>query len=373
MAAAFLALLCLAQIASPQEAPPGKPFAVMVGDPAPKLAPARWLKGPAVVSFAPGHTYVIEFWATWCAPCKRSIPHLTELQHRFDGKLSVIGIDVWEPDLESVEPFVQMMGDRMGYSVAIDDVPAAPADCQNESAWSQDHGVVSNGWLEASGWKSEGIPTAFVVDGQGQVAWIGDPQDLDQPLAQIIDGSWPLAREAQSYRARMEHTLLARPIRSRMQEAAGRHDWAAVVQCIDEILGIGGPDFADLAGRKFETLFVELGQRSEACAVGRSALDGIARDNVQALARIGRVIAFSPGEPTADEIALALAATQRADAVAGGENAGVLDTLARIQYLQGDRALAAETERRAIARATEASETKDFEERLKLYAGTPGG
>ena len=109
--------------------PAARPFPLMVGNPAPALAAARWLKGAPVASFEQGHVYVIEFWATWCGPCVRGIPHLTELQERFAGKVQVIGVDVWEPEPAKVEPFVKDMGARMEYSIAVDDVPAAPADC----------------------------------------------------------------------------------------------------------------------------------------------------------------------------------------------------------------------------------------------------
>src|SRR5262245_13836420 len=141
----ILSVLLSAALGSSAQAmqpPPSaaRPFALMVGDPAPVLSVARWIQGNPVARFEPGRAYVVEFWATWCGPCVRGIPHLTELQARFAGKVDVIGVDVWEPDLAKVEPFVRDMGERMAYSVAVDDVPAAPADCDNLSLWSAEHG-----------------------------------------------------------------------------------------------------------------------------------------------------------------------------------------------------------------------------------------
>ncbi len=60
-------------------------------DPAPSLE-LRFVKGkPVTLEEGRGEkVYVVEFWATWCVPCKVSIPHLTKLQERFkdDGRIS---------------------------------------------------------------------------------------------------------------------------------------------------------------------------------------------------------------------------------------------------------------------------------------------
>ena len=53
-----------------------------VGDPAPKLAVKSFVKGEPIKSLEPGKVYVVEFWATWCGPCRVTIPHLTELQKK---------------------------------------------------------------------------------------------------------------------------------------------------------------------------------------------------------------------------------------------------------------------------------------------------
>ncbi len=84
----------------------------MVGDPAPPLRVSVFHKGEPITSFGKGQVYVIDFWATWCGPCKESIPHLTELQKKYGNKVRIVGVSVWEPREKDVEPFVKEWGTR---------------------------------------------------------------------------------------------------------------------------------------------------------------------------------------------------------------------------------------------------------------------
>jgi thiol-disulfide isomerase/thioredoxin len=52
--------------------------------PAPKVS--IWLHGSEVKTFEPMRVYVIEFWATWCGPCRQIMPHLGQLQKEYRDK-----------------------------------------------------------------------------------------------------------------------------------------------------------------------------------------------------------------------------------------------------------------------------------------------
>ena len=192
------------------------PITLKVGDAAPKLSASKWVKGDPVEEFKAGQVYVIDFWATWCGPCKRSIPHVTDIQRKYKGKVTVIGMDVWETNVDGVEPFVQEMGDKMDYTVAIDDVPQG-----------QRQGKSAGAWMRAAG--QRGIPTVFIVDKEGKIAWIGHPMTMDRPLAQIVEGNFDAQKDAEFSKALDE-------LETAQREALKGKDWDKVIELADKLI-----------------------------------------------------------------------------------------------------------------------------------------
>lgn len=153
--------------------------ALLPGDKAPAFTVAKFVKGDELKGFEKGKVYIVECWATWCGPCLQSIPHLTEIQEKHKD-VTVVGIAVSDPDIEKIEEFVTDQGDKMGYTVAWEGKPTkrGPAGMPE----------FSKNWMDAAG--ARGIPHAFIVDGKGEVAWMGHPMAMDKALAKILDGSW---------------------------------------------------------------------------------------------------------------------------------------------------------------------------------------
>lgn len=138
-----------------------------VGDSAPALDVEHWIKGEPVTSFQPGQCYVVEFWATWCAPCKDSMPHLTKLQKELGDQVVIIGLS--DEKLDVAKKFLDQpkWAERTQYTLGTDPDRS-----------------VHKAYMEAA--KQRGIPTSFLVNGEGKIEWIGHPAGMDRPLKRML-------------------------------------------------------------------------------------------------------------------------------------------------------------------------------------------
>ena len=66
---------------------------------------------------------ILDFWATWCGPCRASMPHLNEMQQRYEKQgLAVIGLSVDEQGPQRVKRFATQIGVRFTLAMANDEV-----------------------------------------------------------------------------------------------------------------------------------------------------------------------------------------------------------------------------------------------------------
>jgi thiol-disulfide isomerase/thioredoxin len=105
-------LALLASAPHPSHARPAPPFAVKTLDGKPlRLSDLR--QRPVIV----------DFWATWCGPCRASMPHLSTMQSRYGKQgLTVIGMSVDENGPQGVRKFAQQLGVKFTLAMANDDI-----------------------------------------------------------------------------------------------------------------------------------------------------------------------------------------------------------------------------------------------------------
>jgi thiol-disulfide isomerase/thioredoxin len=163
--ACLLALLAATTLAEESAEPTLKPDSPVKAE---ALSSATWIQGEPLKTFEPGKVYVLECWATWCGPCIAAIPHVNELHRKYhDRGLRIIGVNVWEDDVEKVRKFVTGKGDGMAYPVAF---------TGRGSAFEKD-------WLRAAGVR--GIPHAFVVR-DGKLLLNANPNELTAGLIESL-------------------------------------------------------------------------------------------------------------------------------------------------------------------------------------------
>ena len=92
--AAFLSLL-LAGTSHAQAKAAGadeKPEPMSILSPAPVPHIEKFVRGTEPKWFEPGKVYVIEFWATWCGPCRQSMPHISDLADKYKDTVTFVGV-----------------------------------------------------------------------------------------------------------------------------------------------------------------------------------------------------------------------------------------------------------------------------------------
>lgn len=92
-----------------------------------------------------GKVVIIDFWATWCPPCRKGIPDLVALQKEYKDNLVVIGISLDQQNtMKDLAPFIKQYG--INYPVVLGTEKVV-----------QDYGNI------------QAIPTSFIIDQSGNI------------------------------------------------------------------------------------------------------------------------------------------------------------------------------------------------------------
>lgn len=333
------------------------------GDKAPPLKVAKWLKGQPVQRFEPGKVYVVEFWATWCGPCRRSIPHLTELAQKYRGKVTIIGVSIWENPrnntsddyIPHVEQFVREMGDKMNYIVAVDDPK----------------GTMARTWMNAAG--QNGVPTAFVIDQRGRIVWIGHPMgELDEVLQQVLAGKFNWQQRARERQARERDEAAVMQLFQRLEQLRQQKKYEDALKELEQAEKRYPAYKETFALTRYDfLLYVD---EQKAYALARQLANGEYKNNPNAL----NMLAWSIVEDNTErplkspDYALAVEIAQRAVQLTQEKDPFILDTLAYALFKQGKVEEAIRYQEKAVALLKEQSGVPDeirreIEERLEKF------
>jgi thiol-disulfide isomerase/thioredoxin len=261
---------------------------LLVGDPAPGIRLAEFLKGAPLTDLELGKTYVLKLWATWCGPCRANIPHLSELQDKYP-QVTFIGVAVMETNIDTVRAFVAEMADQIRYRIAVEEPLAGRS--------GKEGGSMTKHWLEAS--YQRGIPAAFIVNPAGQIAWIGHSIDLDEPLAAVINGSWDLDGKAQAHRETLvkNHVRQKFHLHQEIKNARAADKDANITAVIDEAIAANPILEKEFGAQKLDALIKDPGSRSSALDYAAYLIDRVCREDVQALLLLSVVLFKPDGAP----------------------------------------------------------------------------
>lgn len=303
--------------------------AIDLGDKAPDLTADTWINGTAAnPAKADGKTvYVVEFWATWCPPCKRSIPELNSLFEQYKDK-NVVIIGVTSEEEETVRPFVEKM--QMKYTIAIN---------TNRS--------FADTYMDGV----QGIPHAFIVDTNGIVVWSGHPSaGLKDALSEVLAGTYDMetARTSQSESEDIQKLLMS-------------GDYDNALATLDKLLA------KDRRNSEYYELKIgllaQLGKLDTARSLYKEMFEVFA-DSVEDLNTLAWMAATSPFEMC--DLEVAWKAAIRATELSKRENSAVLDTLARVYYAAGLLDLAVKAQNEAIRKSGD-EEEKSLRTTLNYY------
>lgn len=124
--------------------------------------------GPLQLSDFKGSVVYLDFWASWCQPCKKSFPWMNEIQHKYaDDGLKILAVNL-DKDRELADKFLKHM--QADFDIAFDENGAT-----------------------ASTYKLRGMPSSYIItrDGQVYASHIGfrdeDKEKLEEAIRSLLN------------------------------------------------------------------------------------------------------------------------------------------------------------------------------------------
>jgi thiol-disulfide isomerase/thioredoxin len=172
IASSFCASACSGRQASPGGVPELSEHPLR-GAPAPAfdlpIVHGSFTSPRATLAAYSGRVLLLDFWATWCEPCKRSFPHYEAFSRRYGERVAVLAVSE-DDEADGIDLFAAETG--VGFPLAWD-----------------------AGKSMARSYRLKGMPTLFIVDASGIVRFVkagylaGDELDIEKALASLLEPS----------------------------------------------------------------------------------------------------------------------------------------------------------------------------------------
>jgi len=134
-------------------------------DPAPEFTLPGLDGKPVTLAGSKGKVILVNFWATWCGPCRAEIPDLVELQKKYKDRLQILGLVVDDEDLNAIKKFSARYGINYPVALATNDIR------------------IQYGGIPA-------LPTSFVLDPEGRVVQkhegLRDPELYETEIRSLL-------------------------------------------------------------------------------------------------------------------------------------------------------------------------------------------
>lgn len=149
-----------ATLANQREAAPA------VGHPAPQFTLNTLEGGVLSLDDLRGTPIVLNFWATWCGPCRNEMPALQAASERFGNRALILGVNQAE-DAATVQAYTDELG--ITFPIPMDSEQRVSSDLYNV----------------------QGLPTTYFIDGDGTISkvWMGEMNSitLEEGIAEMLN------------------------------------------------------------------------------------------------------------------------------------------------------------------------------------------
>ena len=145
-------------------------LATEVGQAAPPFTLPAAKGDPVALDKLRGKVVYVDFWASWCGPCRRSFPWMNDMQQKYGGKgFVVIGINV---DKKRADADKFLAQNPANFTIVFDEAGATP-----------------------TAYAVKGMPSSYLIDGKGNVVFVErgfldeHKADLEQRIAALVGKS----------------------------------------------------------------------------------------------------------------------------------------------------------------------------------------